>query len=120
MPRLASGVRPLQLGRAHHGAFRSLLEVAGVGLVEQLRGGFVVLKRVLDAVPAERNCSDIVGPLHRLLLLHCLPVDLIVDGQHDDDWEPECEGGGDERVGNIGDKGADLVTGLSPFLQDKA
>ena len=113
---MAGGVRSVQVCRADHGGFLSLLEVTGVGLVEQLRGGFVVLKGVLDTVPVERNSSDIVGPLHRLLLLHCLPVDLVVDGQHDDDGEPEREGGGDESVGNVWYKGTNLVTSLSPFL----
>ena len=113
---MAGGVRSVQVCRADHGGFLSLLEVTGVGLVEQLRGGFVVLKGVLDTVPVERNSSDIVGPLHRLLLLHCLPVDLVVDGQHDDDGEPECQGGRDESVGNVGDKRTNLVARIPPFL----
>ena len=112
---LAAGVGPLQFCPAHHVGFLSL-QVAGVGLVQQLRGGFVVLKRILDAVPVEWNSSDVIGPLHRLLLLHGLPIDLVVDRQHDDDGEPECQGGRDESVGNVGDEGADLVPGVSPVL----
>ena len=56
-----------------------------------------LIQRVLGV----RQRPDGRHTLHVLLLLHGLLEDEVVDGEHDDDREPEGEGGGDEGVGLV-------------------
>ena len=107
------GVRLVEAGGGPGPGHRARRLLAGVTRLQQLRRGLgVALQRVLGV----RQRPDGRHPLHALLLLHGLLEDEVVDGEHDDDREPEGEGGGDEGVGHVGHEPAVVVPRGRPLL----
>ena len=89
--------------------------VATFNQEKALVGAFSVIVQ-LHRLIGYNTSPDGGHPLHVLLLLHGLLEDEVVDGEHDDDREPEGEGGGDEGVGHVGHEPAVVVPRGRPLL----
>ena len=76
---------------------------------------FVALKWTLGQIVGDGKSSDVVHPLHVLLLLHGLLEDLVVDWEHDDHRHPEGQGAGYQGVGDVGLKITNPIS-CSPTL----